>query len=672
VGRPCACNCRQAKAVTIKRFATSDGATVWEYGPGQWWSPVVGGSAILGVIGEIGTFVPDTYVVAAGVGVDAAFPSRPAVANCKEGMSIISLSDTDGTENSKVTIEGWFQAGSTDVGFTVFNGFPVDYCALSTGDYLMLHSRPPQVELVDYNSNPVTKQYIFHAHSQTGGNVTLTTKTSGDTIVVGYNVTSAALKTAIETSGDVASATVTGGPWPLSKMSVSVTWNSAADDFATIKADSTYTVGFGFRNTQGPAIAYNPSTGLITHVAPHAFGPSSMSTPSFLISQIGLVPSVPGEANGAPRYVVAAPGGRVAVTSINGSNGYAEGWTVGTSWSRNWIYYINALGALATGTQVHGGEQGVAGYAFTKGSYPNPPKTRNGALVDVATGTVTEIDDALPNERPGGGYWRLHDESASNRYITNVYEEYTDIEYPNLKFRFCFEGKHFETVAGSNATLLVGNARRFACDGTNIGASLGVALQPQVNYGPPARNPVYIGGSIAKAYYWKFFLNYYEGPYDPPTQFRFNFGGPAFTTGWINWHATAADIKNAILAIFPENTEGVTSNVTVNPFGTPAPLFGTGPFSLLEKNLEILFAGANTLSFIPTSRIDRIGDVQIEFQNVTPRYAGPVSFLDVSNMEAVWERSFGTVGSTAYAPDGMWFRNSKFIAYGPLVENDLP
>ncbi|MFN9291829.1 MAG: hypothetical protein ACK6EB_27450, partial [Planctomyces sp.] len=82
---------------------------------------------------------------------------------------------------------------------------------------------------------------------------------------------------------------------------------------------------------------------------------------------------------------------------------------------------------------------------------------------------------------------------------------------------------------------------------------------------------VAFAGSISRTYRWR----WYTGPSERYNagEFRILFRPQAGTglanikTSWLDWQCSGTDIVNAVLALFPENTEGVVSNVRVNPLG---------------------------------------------------------------------------------------------------------
>ncbi|MFN9294962.1 MAG: hypothetical protein ACK6EB_43350, partial [Planctomyces sp.] len=68
---------------------------------------------------------------------------------------------------------------------------------------------------------------------------------------------------------------------------------------------------------------------------------------------------------------------------------------------------------------------------------------------------------------------------------------------------------------------------------------------------------------------------------------------------------------NAVLALFPENTEGVVSNVRVNPLGATNVTDNSPAISLFEANIDIHFQAAGSLGFIDPRYVST-GRVSIE------------------------------------------------------------
>ena len=668
------CQCSAKKAVTLKRFSGTDGSTDWEYGPGLLWSHKYAGSYITGLVPDLSPSI-NRYVITTTAGATTSFPDRSATtlsANCFEGFTITEIDTADGSVNASATLEGVFASGVTGESISLLYPSTLSRSAcLSGGDLVLLGERPPQIELDDYATNPTTKEYTFHAHTQAAGDVVFTTRTSGDTITIPYSCTAANCKTQIETSGDVSSATVTGGPWPHSKLNVSVTWNGTSDDFDDVTPDGTYTVSGVSRTTNGAATAYSPSTGLITSSAPYIFGLSSGGA-SWLISQTPLVPSTLDPATRTFVDMVAGPSNSLAVYS---TDGYVQSVTASGTWSINWTKNDN-LGVNLEYAHI---ENGSLCLPASITDFANPSKTRNGALIAMSTGTVTEIDDGLPSSlrRSNGGdhFWISEEGSATTRHIVGQRAGFSDADY-NVEFQYWPDGVEVTTDAGDD--FLTGfnwNPRVSHADSTSL-LGLHSATDPIINIDPPPRNPSNHAGSVSKAISMTFYCA--NGPYDNATQFRFRFVGgsqPVKYSDWIAWNATEATIEAAILTAFPENTEGVVSNVEANPFGTPAAIDNTT--GLLDRGLQLLFAGGtvsqvSTWGFILLAYL-KIGRVTVETQSTDDRYGGQIILIDHSDASETWSRDWGDKGAISIGPPlAQWIYSGNVYAFGSIVDNDLP
>jgi len=142
-------------------------------------------------------------------------------------IDVVRINSTAGTEANRTTVP-WMFSATEYTAATAFFNFGSQWSAyeadgLSGGNMIISGHVPIQIELTDYASNSVTKTYVFHPHTSTAGTLTLKTRVSDQTITWAYNASAATVKTAIESVGDVASATVTGGPWPFAALNVSVT-----------------------------------------------------------------------------------------------------------------------------------------------------------------------------------------------------------------------------------------------------------------------------------------------------------------------------------------------------------------------------------------------------------------------------------------------------------------
>jgi len=651
IGRCCHCG-RTQPFVTLKAFDKTDGTLVWEYGIGTLWSHHHGSDLITGIT-RPASITLDKFVIPVEPGFVGTFPNRNTFtleANCGETMSITQLNSLTGAEVHSTILSGIFTRTTND-GQLLLNGPTLwNACGLSGGNYCVSGDRPVQIELVDFASNNATKYYKFHGHTQQAGSLTLTTRTSGDAVAWAYNASNATIEAAIESSGDVVSATVTGGPWPYSPVSVEVVWDAASDDFAT--HTFTETSGPDGRSTNGAATVYDPSTGLIVNSIGYLFG--ARESASFVISQFGVIPSVPA---GLDRCWEIEAGASNTVLAVGRTNGvkWVEGWTTGTTWTKNYTLIDNLTTSFVRPVPTSPSNNGAVILNAPRRTFTGP-KTRCSAYIDISSGAVTEIDatNATLNQQP----IETHNQDGSaTPYVQSIFlVRYADTDWPSLNHLYHPGGLQ----ADANGTKHIVGGRVMAMDTTQM-YGLATTYSPPINYGFPARNPSTIGGTSAKGYFWKFYTQSFLY-LDVGTEFRFRFASSNLgirTTAWLAWRCTGAQIKDAIDAIFAENTEGVVSNVTVNPFGEPPAL--TGSSSLLERNLEIRFAGANVASYIPTQFVTA-GRLTIELQNVAPvnDHAG-LGAWNRSTGATVWSRGFSAPDADDW-PSRLWLRGDYVYA----------
>lgn len=242
----CCCGERRIiRWVTIKGLDVLDGATLWEYGPGSGWAHHYGLDAITGIEPIItDPWVPDRYVIRTQTnGVAAEIGNRNTatlVANCERAIKITKLNSLTGSVTSTVNLEcGFVTAVDTSGSYTSLHQlFALSYsqaivAGLSNGFWATIGNVAPSIELLSFTSNGATKTYTFHAHTNTAGQITFTTR-GGATLTLDYDATAAEVETAIEALAGVTSATCTGGPWPWRKIEVEVVWSASTNDFATI------------------------------------------------------------------------------------------------------------------------------------------------------------------------------------------------------------------------------------------------------------------------------------------------------------------------------------------------------------------------------------------------------------------------------------------------------
>ena len=725
----CGC-CDKIQFVTIKALDKADGTTVWEYGPGSWWRHHYGADAISGIVGDVGATL-NKYVISAAFGnVYSNAGNRNAGtldANAMECLSFVKLDSLDGTTIESATIEGLFCSAVSAGSFSLFDGLSiVETAALSGGDFVIAGPRVAAIEFEDFTANAATKDYILHAHNHQRGNIYVKTRTSSEEITIPYDASAATVASLFAATTDCTSASATGGPWPHSKINLACTWSVAGGDIAAIKTDVTATgstpgtgtcfyewdgttwvllndscttgtptppsfngttigegapgacriPGTGSQSVYGAATTYSTSTGLILNSVGRIFGASTSITATKLIALGTAVPTVTANANETIFTMVAGPSDTLAIGGS--SNLYAESWTVDDPWTNNWQKFLNA-----PSTTIGGPRNGIVATSwkieaaklmlnFANTNYGGTFKAS--AYVDMTTGTVTELANSAFSTSSANGDNRgatlLHENDPSTKTECNFSVTAT---VGALRFRFHFEG--MDTY--SNTTrMLLGSLAVASVDGSNVYGTSGSSSLPFINYRPPTTTTgTAVPGANARQYTWTFYIETSQR-FTAPTQFRFVFRGG--TTSWLDWDATAAEIKTAILGVYPENTGGVVSNAVVYPFGEPTAIINTDA-SFIERNLTIVFAGfsnptGRAQGYITPSHVSSPGRVVIETRTATSVNTPGITAWSRTDASVVWTRPWGTNGGgtiTITYPTLMWSKGDFVYAYGQQVENDL-
>lgn len=593
----------------------------------------------------------------------------------KDAFEVVQFNSDDGTDANRNVATWLFAAQEQTVasGYAPFLGTTMaEADGLSGGEMIIAGHVPVQMELTDYASNNVTKTYVFHPHTHTAGSVTLKTRPSDQTISWAYNASSATVKTAIESVGDVSSATVTGGPWPFAALNVSVTWASSSGDFKSITFTKETLAGFSNRPTMSALFLVDPTSGAITKTFGYIFGNYS-SAVKMHPSVSGFIPTVPDAIEPGGRPVAGASNSFCVQQGLNANN-WIEGWDA-TSSTELWCVYNNhtvSTGEVRPNVVQKRSNAGMVYITGTKKTLAGSDWI--GCKVDIAAGTRTEVNhsqSALNNET-------CVMTDADNDSATNAYHQFS------TRFQQTSPGTVYVTVDEQGELDINGNIFR-------VGSHylLGVDASsfyvrhsndtPTFRYKNPAQTPALISSTNARGYVWRF----YASPrfhLETGSEFRFKFTGnssnPTKYSDWIDWTASAATIKTAIDAAFTANTGGVVDNVTMYPLGTPTAFDNT--VGTLEQYLEIRFAGAANAtgiaeSYIPATYVQQ-NKITIETRNVSWEFSPPgIASFDRATAALNWTRAFGTDGGNTIAmPLDGWVRGDYFYAYGAIVENEIP
>jgi hypothetical protein len=448
----------------------------------------------------------------------------------------------------------------------------------------------------------------------------------------------------------------------------------------------------GTRDTRSAAIAWSTSTGAITSYVGRIFGLGSSSVPGKLIAETaGTVPTVSTlSTSDIETDLCAGASNSVLVFGFQGTNGRTvEGWTVGSPWSRIWQKYVNAdiwAGRWAWAAGL--AQSGKVAVCVRRRVYNTSEKA--GTIVDIAAGTFTEFDESEVSTTAtldnNAAFSRLLDGSSTDRLAYYYERRFVPTTPPTTTKEYNLGGSEYKTptkklligvygwqLLGVDADRIYGPLITFSQDTTPI------LWSNSNNTQGPTAGGVAFAGSISRTYRWR----WYTGPSERYNagEFRILFRPQAGTglanktTSWLDWQCSGTDIVNAVLALFPENTEGVVSNVRVNPLGATNVTDNSPAISLFEANIDIHFQAAGSLGFIDPRYVST-GRVSIEVRSRStfPSTGGLVAY-SATDASVVWSRNYGSTASPAKtypSPQGGWLRGSRLYVYGPVVDNELP
>jgi hypothetical protein len=446
----------------------------------------------------------------------------------------------------------------------------------------------------------------------------------------------------------------------------------------------------GTRSTLAAAVSYDTGTGAVSNSVGQVFGLGASGTAATkLISETaGTVPTVTTLSNSdIEPDIYAGASNSLLVFGFQGTNGRTvEGWTVGTTWSRIWRRYVNAGAAGGRFAWAYGlAQSGVIAVCVRRRVYNTAEKS--GTLANIAAGTFTEFDESEISTTAtydnNAAISLLKDGSGSDRLAFAYSRKYQTansgqiIEYNlggseyHTPAKRLLLGSVYQTPYGMDSDRIYTACVSFSRDST---AALWTNSN---NTDPPADAGVAYAGSISRTYRWRF----YTGPAERYNagEFRLLFTPQAGSglankmTSWLDWQCSSSDIVNAVLAVFPENTEGVVSNIRVNPLGASNVTDNSPAIGLIEANLDLHFQGAGSLGFIDSRYLTR-GRVTIETRSLSSYTStGGVAAYSATDGSVTWSRNYGSTTSPAktYAgASGGWLRGSRLILFGPVVDPD--
>lgn len=448
----------------------------------------------------------------------------------------------------------------------------------------------------------------------------------------------------------------------------------------------------GTRDTRAAAIAWSTSTGAITSHVGRIFGLGASGTAAtkLMTETAGTVPTVSTLSNSdIEPDLYAGASNSVLVFGYQGTNGRTvEGWTVGSPWSWIWRRYVNAdiwAGRWAWAAGL--AQSGKVAVCVRRRQYNGSEKA--GTIADIAAGTFTEFDESEVSTSAtldnNAAFSRLLDGSSTDRLAYYYERRFTPTTSPVGTITYNLGGSQFKTPSkklligtwynplGVDADRIYAPVLTFSHDTTAM-----LWSSNDNTLGPTVGGVAY-AGSISRTYRWRWYTlpheRYNAGEFRILFKPQAGTGLSNKTTSWLDWQCSGTDIVNAVLALFPENTEGVVSNVRVNPLGATNVTDNSPAIGLFEANIDIHFQAASSLGFID-SRYVSTGRVSIEVRSrSTFPSTGGLAAYSAIDASVTWSRNFGTTASPArtYAqPSGGWLRGSRLFVYGPVVDNELP
>jgi len=343
---------------------------------------------------------------------------------------------------------------------------------------------------------------------------------------------------------------------------------------------------------------------------------------------------------------------------------------------------------------------------FRRGEYDNgfPRQTRCGAIVDCDTGTVDEELDSVRFVASQPVLLIQNDAVADDLMAADILRIPLPYNHP-AGVSHTIDDDATEFLIGAGLTGSLGST--YSWDGSQIyGFTSRSNVDTDVATNGPDPSPAWIlGGSQTSSTGYsvassvgKRFVTEFQSQFGlrltQDSEFRFRFIGAlaplVIYTDWLSWDATAAEIKTALINLFGENTEGVSSNVVVNIFGDPPALDNTT--GLIDRGLRLDFLGqaapTNPFGFISPSYLYKrtirvpIGGTnyttttgcKIEIRNSDHVATGSMMAWSASDASAVWGREWGIQlgGATVIGvPEKAWTRGDFVYAYGRLVESEF-
>lgn len=418
------------------------------------------------------------------------------------------------------------------------------------------------------------------------------------------------------------------------------------------------------------AATYDTATGEMTSAVGYVFGYSQDRPPLKMFSDDTELPGTTGLSILGIQSIGSGPENSLTITPLPRGSGdgtrasVVECWTIDSgAWAFNWQIYCNAPLAMPQIIQCESGYI-MCEIIPTRIGDPFTGTDRTAARIAIAGASIDEITRRFASLSSGGSVVsRLYDDSPGSNFSGGYSLQYQDLNRVNNKFQATVTTGDDTDL---NGTFLRLGALAFAADGTSVfGTSFGATTSFHYDQN--------------LTYSTTFTITYFPQPFtrsDEPQQYRFRFANGA-TTSWLDWYATAVEIRTALLSLMGENSDppGFGSNVQI--LESPDLPMENYPYPTIEARLTILFrigssgtGYADPAYFSPT-----VGQLIIEVQDVTVLSNPPgISAYDITDASLIWSRPFGTAligGATVTQPTFAWLQGDYVYAYGQLLESEL-
>lgn len=707
------CGCEEQRYVTVRRYDLATGATAWEYGPGTKWTWHYGSDIVSGLVVPKDTVLNKYIRTVGSTWTRSSLSTTPA--NAAEAVHLIQIDATTGDVVNDSVLSGEFATGATKRFYTPSLN-PTIY-GLSSGDIVAVENKRPVLELIDWKTNVASKQYVLHPHGQKIGNITLTTY-ANTTCSFAVTAGNATIEAAIAALAVVSAVSVTGGPWPFAAVDIDITWTTSGGDF---KAFATDTFSGGI-STSVSAVCYSASTGEIVSSVGAEFGLGSSITAEKILSNGTASIPYPGGAETSLGVPFASAGSDMILVRTNDTP-TLEGWTVGSTWTREWVIWLNTPrsadpgrsdGVLISNVESNSicvmwyGQYNADGFTGYTGT-----DRWSGAFVDTTDGSIAYLSEPTTDTFIGGiGTSRpfLADGGGTDllvRYddynwddITSDYEEDSSdtaaIETFGLNTMILYTATNGPNTPDSSPYYT-----RLPSDVINATEDAILTGQMDLQSASPPNTLITRGledslHNTSPQDYWRYYWNYQVKSSHRALSGEFRMKLIWNTTGstdlvrytaWLDYTEATATLMPAlqdelIAAVQPPGstyTDGI--DIPLVQIQTYAGHPDAGHVvNMLEHGVQVIYTVDNNTGddrYIHASKkavFLNANRIEFEFRNMVwePVMGSDTILWERSSASPpVWGRTWTARSGVPANPKGAWLRNEIVIAFGPESRAEL-